>query len=98
MWVSEGKGRRQGDGIGAEAPEDDYRQRQQGDEAFLPTTSPLTQPYLKAVDVQDGDGECALLWGHQRIDPGDEPAEQQCIQNFGDGIPGQRWYWGGWVQ
>lgn len=28
-----------------------------------------------------------MFWGHQSVDPGDEPAKQQCIQDLGDGVP-----------
>lgn len=34
-----------------------------------------TQPYLEAIYVQDGDGQRVLFWGHQSVDPGDEPAK-----------------------
>lgn len=49
-----------------------------------------TKCHLEAIDVQDGDGQHVLMWRHQGIDPGDEPAEQQCIQDLGDGIPEER--------
>lgn len=50
--------------------------------------SPAQKPHLEAIDVQDGDGQCILLGGYQRVDPGDEPPEQQRIQDLGNGIPG----------
>lgn len=52
-----------------------------------------TKCHLEAIDVQDGDGQHVLMWRHQGIDPGDEPAEQQCIQDLGDGISEERWCW-----
>ena len=59
----------------------------EGPEQLMAVEPPL-KPHLEAIDVQDSDGQRALLWGHQCIDPGDEPAEEQCIQHLGDGIPG----------
>lgn len=53
-----------------------------------PVPHPPVQPYLKAIDIQDGNGQCVLPRGHQCVDPGDEPAEEQRIQHLGDGIPG----------
>lgn len=50
--------------------------------------SPNMQPYLEAIDIQDGDGQRVLLRGHQGVDPGNEPAEEQRIQHLGDGVPG----------
>lgn len=47
-----------------------------------------TQSHLEAIDVQDGNGQRVLLWGYQSIDPGDEPAEQQSIQDLCNSIPG----------
>lgn len=49
---------------------------------------PPQEAHLEAIDVQDGDGQCLLRRGDQRVDPGDEPLEQQRIQDLGDGIPG----------
>lgn len=64
---------------------------------LMPPLPPPTQPHLKAVDIQDGNGQSVLPWGNQRIDPRNQPAEQQCIQDLGDGIPGgERQCWGGW--
>jgi hypothetical protein len=53
-----------------------------------PASHPHTQPHLEAIDVQDGNGQCVLLWGHQCVDPGNKPAKQQCVQDLGDSIPG----------
>lgn len=68
-----------------------------------PAPHPPVQPYLKAIDIQDGDGQRVLLRGHQRVDPGDEPAEEQRVQHLGDGVSGAEkvlgqvgtvWGWG----
>lgn len=42
---------------------------------MFPASPRPTKPHLKAIDVQDGYGQHVLLWGDQRIDPGDEPAK-----------------------
>ena len=63
---------------------------------FLAPHPPM-KPHLEAIDIQDGDGQHVLLWGHQCVDPADEPSKQQCIQNLGDGIPGAVGWVLGWV-
>lgn len=63
---------------------------------FLAPHPPM-KPHLEAIDIQDGDGQRVLLWGHQCVDPGNEPSKQQCVQDLGDGIPGAEGCWGGWA-
>lgn len=43
--------------------------------------------HLKAIDVQDGDGEGLLPRVHQLVDAVREPAEEQGVEGLGNGIP-----------
>lgn len=45
--------------------------------------------HLKAIDVQDGDGEGLLPRVHPLVDAVREPAEEQGVESLGNGIPGE---------
>lgn len=95
---SEGTGTRQGGNSKGGKPIDNGCAAGR-DKAFRALPSATPEAHLEAIDVQDGDRQCVLTWGDQRIDPGDEPAEQQRVQDLGDGVPGEEVVlgWGGTV-
>lgn len=85
---SEGTGTRQGGNSKGGKPIDSGCAAGR-DKAFRALPSATPEAHLEAIDVQDGDRQCVLTWGDQRVDPGDEPAEQQRVQDLGDGVPGE---------